>query len=305
LPVAGPRTVTLTRGADNRLSYVAGDVYVGAVQLADGKEAVYVDWAVESMTQLWVRALRPFREELLAGFGLREVELLVICPSNAIPGGKCKVAICHPEIGWFRAEAAVVPLDEFRAPTVVTVPATGENKPVRVTVRCVGPDGNEVKTKVRLMGGTFRPGSQRGWPRFGLTFDSGTTQLFPPGRLDVSYLEASLVALGSKKVDVTEDTTVTLDMPFTPRKLEVRLLMDGRPYRGRAAVEVAIPDLGRSFTTRTLGTPEGLMFLTVPREFRSELNFGALDLERQERRATLTFEPSSDVTPLERSVVLR
>lgn len=305
LPVAGPRVVIMERGVDKRLSYVAGDVYVGAVQLADGKEAVYVDWSVDAMTRRWGRTLRPIRQQLLSGYGLREVELLVACPRDELPGDTCKIAVCHPEIGWFRAEAALVPASEFRAPTVVAVPSSGENKPVRVMVRCLGPDGAEVQTKVRLMGGTYRPGSQKGWPRFGLSFDSGTAQLFPPGRLDVSYVDGSLVAVGSKKVDVSEDTTITLNMPFTPRRLRVNLLMDGRIYRGRAAVKVAIPDLGRSFTVRTLGTPEGVLFVSVPCENRAVLNFGARDLEGNERYATMTLEPSPESSPLERSVVLR
>lgn len=299
-PGAGRRWIELPPGKPAEFTYVVGRIHAGAVLLSDGASPLHVDWAIDASYQITPKGVRAVRKELAARLGLASSQVTALVPAEALERVEVSVAVCHPRIGWFRTTAAVVPVEELRSPTLIEVPATGENRPVQVIVKCVNPAGDPVDTRVRLMGGRYAPGSQLGWPRFGLSFPSNEPQLFPPGRLDVAFVDASLTAVGMKTVQVTEDTTIEMKVPFTPHKLALRLQIDGTPHRGRTAVRVTVPSLKRTFVTRSLGNPTGVMTLSVPRELKCDLYLAA-----GERSAAVHLDPDQSPVPAETFVVLQ
>jgi hypothetical protein len=274
LPGAGAQRLTVGDADDYEFAYRIGSLLTGAVMLSDGATPLWVDWAVESQFQLPKPATDKAKAEVSRRLALDAIQVHAVIPKEAQATSTCRVAICHPKIGWFRATADLVPIGQLHKPSVVVVPTDGHDKPVLVTVRCVNPAGEEVSTGIRLMGGKWAPGSQRGFPRIGRTFTSGESQLFPPGLLEVGFLDASLVASGNRRFQVNEDTTLTVTAPFTPRPVALRLQKNGSPYRGPAAVKVRIAGAGKSFITRTRGNSEGVFRLSVAAEFTCTLDLG-------------------------------
>jgi len=271
VPAAGPRRLTLSSEPQSR-TFVVGKLVVGAVLMSDGTTPIYTDWAIDTHFQLPHPIVTAAKESVAAQLGLDPVQVHAVIPRDAPSSEDCSVSICHERVGWFRSRAKLKPVSETLRPTVIEVPAIGESEPpVRVTVICLSPDGQQVRTDVRLMGGRYAPGSQEGFPRFGRTFASGESQLFPPGVLEVSFVDASLAATTRKRVEVLEDATVTIEAPFTPRRITLRFQQGRAPYRGPAGVRVYIPALGKEFVTRSMGDAEGAMRISVPREFASEL----------------------------------
>ncbi len=297
---AGPWRIKPQPQSAEHFRYVAGDLFAGAVLLSDGKQPVYVDWAVEVADPIVPPAVRRARTELAEQLALDPIQVMTAVLRKMPPGNRCRISVCHPDIGWFRASADVVRAGALRSPTLVVVPASGDNKPVRVMVRCVNPKGEEVATQVRLMGGQYASGSAQGWPRFGISFPSGRPQLFPPGRLDVSFVDASLLAVASRRVDVFADQTITLEVPFTPKNLGLRLEKAGAPFLGRPAVSIHIPNLKRTFVIRSSGSPDGRMTVSVPEELESELHVAA-----GEWSAQLSVAPSPGRELQELLVTLR
>jgi hypothetical protein len=300
LRVAGPRFVEVRDGPPARTRYVSASILAGAILLADGAAPLYVDWALPSAFQIAPKATRQLRDELAARLGLDRAAVMTVVPAALPDDRKVPIAVCHPRVGWFRAHAAVLPAEELRTPTLVDVPASGETPPVRVTVRCVDPRGERVDAEVRLMGGSFAPGSQQGWPRFGLSFPANQAQLFPPGLLEASFVDASLMPFSRKRVQVDQDTTITLEAPFTPRRVALTLISNGEPFRGRVAMRMKVEKLGRDLVIRSLGCPDGVMTFSAPTELACDLY-----LRCSEGTAEAHVAPSKSTALVEQVVVFQ
>jgi len=283
----GPWRIKPQPQSADHFRYVAGDLFASAILLSDGKAPVYVDWALDWADPIVPPAVLRAHTELAEELALDRMQVVTAVLKSLPPEGRCRIAICHPEIGWFRSTADVVRAGALRTPTLVVVPSSGEEKPVKVTVRCVNPKGEEVSAQVRLMGGRYRPGSEAGWPRFGISFPSGRPQLFPPGQIEVGFVDASLFTFGLRRVDVFEDQTITLEVPFTPKILRLRLERAGAPFRGRPAVSIHIPSLQRNIVLRSNGSPDGIIKVSVPEEVESKIYVVA-----DEWSAQLTVAPS-------------
>lgn len=293
VPGTGPPTIPSGADRPKEFTYVVGQMWAGAVVLSDGEVPVYVDWAVDSRLPVPRLAERDGQSALAKQLGLDPIQTVVVAPKNPVLDSQCRIAICHPKIGWFRASATIAPLPQFTSPTIIAVPATGERKPVLVTVRCVDKQGREKPTEVRLMGGESRPGSQTGFPRFGRTFLSSSPQLFPPGRLEVSFVDGSLTAVGTCRFDVFDDQTITVELPFTPRRQILRVQKDGIAYRGPLSAKVRIPALKAKYGTRWQGAFGGLFSLSVPTELECFIDLVA-DERRDEKRASIQLVPGNE-----------
>lgn len=268
---AGPRLIKPRNKVGEHCSYVVGDLYGGAIVLSDGKIPIYVDWSIDALSPILSPEVLRIKSDLAERLAVDPIQVLVQVLGTIPPDNRCGIAVCHPELGWFRATADLVRVGDLRNPTLVPVPASGDQKPVKVLIRCVNPQGEEVQAQVRLTGGRFRPGSLEGWPRFGKSFLSGEPQLVPPGQLEISFADPCLMVIGPRRVDVLEAQTITMVVPFTPKTLRLRLEKDGVPFVGRPVVSVYVPSLAKRFGARSAGSLDGVVSLSVPAELPSEL----------------------------------
>lgn len=279
LPADGPRRIEPGKVGSEGVEYVVRELLVGAFLLSDGQAPLFVDWRIESQFPVPQPALLALRAQLAEELALDPVQVAAMVPRSAAGARACEVAICHPDIGWFRSSTVLVPRVQFERPTVVVVPPTGHGKTVLVTVRCTNSTGEDVVADIRIMGEAVvdSDGSIL-FPRFGRTTQSGKPQRFPSGRIEVGFVDGSLAAMGMHRVLAHDDAVVTLQLPFSPVRLRLRAYSAGKVFRGPVKATVRIPALDRAFATRWRGSPDGTYNLSVPLEHECTIHLVAGDL---------------------------